>query len=510
MAYTNVNDVINKVASRLNSPKLKNYMDHMSDMSIARMTDRIANSVMNLNNLNEASSAYGVELYPLDASCRNFDASAKDFSAGAGMSTGGYSSVRGVDIVDMTLIASVQSMLPVIAVDFGMTKPTDVMTYQGLVAVNDHGDVRSGDDVVMPYKPLNYKAVTSIKGVTLEGSTSAEGAVDLGAPIARGSVRVTLNSGVVGEDIKGDGNIYFLGVSDVSAEVDYANGTVTITGTPSAELTVTAHPDMSSETDGANTLRLRPVMKKITVEAIQNSVILENNIESIAFMNKQISGKNYGEIATRQWLDAFIYTLNTGVVNETINTALAEFPTLTAADLLDLSSYYNGSFTNFSVTKDDRIMEYLARLEGEMYAKSNKGFTYILCGNNAVRVFKTMNRFKSVSMRDAMMDGVVGYLDLGMDAQVAIVRHQAMDALDARTTVDSAPGRIGNIILGYRDAKGVAAPVGYFEYLPIISSKLSLNWHNPTQFSQSVFNYSNSSTLIKEYIHRGGIRISTT
>lgn len=510
MRYTNVNQVINKIAKRL--PKLTAYTENMSDFSIARMTDRIANSVCNFEKTNDIANAYNVDIYPLDVACKNFDASSRDFAAGdAGASVDGFEGVRGVDVVDMTLIATVQSMLPHLAVDFGMQKPTDVLAYQALVAVDNHGTVKEGDSVVNPYKPLNPNATSSMLGVTLDSKTSAAGAVDLGAPVARGTVRVTLQSGVVGEDVKGDGNIYFMGVSDVSATVDYLNGIVTITGTPSGELTITANPDMSSENDGANTLRLKPVMKKITVDAVQHAINLENNIESISFMNKQITGKNYGEIATRQFLDAFIYTLNSEVVSTTYKLANEQFPStsMTIADVLDLSSYYNGTFTNFAVTKDDRILEYLARLEGEMYARSNKGFTYILCGNNAARVFKTMSRFTAVPQRLGMMDGVIGYLDLGMDAKVAVVRHQIMDTADANFSIAGSNGKYGNIILGYRDPMGVAAPVGYFEYLPIVSSRVALNWKNPTQFSQSVFNYSATSPLIKEYVARGAFRLSS-
>ena len=518
MSRFNSTKVIEKIGKRLStSEKLKPYLQHSTDMSIARMADRIAQSVSNFDHVNEALNAFkGIEgIYTLDASASNYDAQMAaqrgDFSAGPGMSAGA-SSVRGVDVVDMTLIATVQSTLPTLAVDFGMAKPTDVLAYQGLVSVGKHGEVAAGDDVVMPYKPLNYKAVTSLKGAVLESkvsSVTSEVVTDLGAPIARGTVRVILNDGTEGSDVKGDGDIYFLGVSTVAGSVDYEAGTVTLKGTATEEIVITASADMSSETDGAHTLRLKPVIKKITVDAVQNAVTLENNIESIAFMNKQISGKNYGEIATRQWLDAFIYTLNTGVVNQTIATAKKVKPVLEAADLLDLSSYYNGSFTNFAVTKDDRIMEYLAKIENEMYATSNKGFTYILCGSAAARVFATMGKFKSMPKVTIDMDGVIGYLDIGGGAEVAIVRHQSMNALDAATSVSGVTGQVANLVFGYRDPAGVAAPVGYFEYLPITATKVALNYSNSTQFSQSVFNFSNAETLIDNYIARGAFRLTS-
>ena len=519
MSTFNSNVVIDKIGKRVStSEKLKPYLQHSTDMSIARMADRIAQSVSNFDHVNDALTAYkGLEgIYTLDASARNYDAQVAaqrgDFSAGPGMNNG-TSTTRGVDVVDMTLIATVQSVLPTLAVDFGMAKPTDVLAYQGLVAVNKHGEVEAGDDVVMPYKPLNYKAVTSIKGATLDFTvTSVEegkaSTTDLGAPIARGSVRITLSDGTEGSDIKGDGDIYFLGISTVTGTVDYEAGTVTLNGKSETDITISALADMSSETDGAHQLRLKPVVKKITVDAIQNAVTLENNIESIAFMNKQISGKNYGEIATRQWLDAFIYTLNTGVVNKTIDTAVKVKPTITVGDLLDLSSYYNGSFTNFAVTKDDRIMEYLAKIENEMLAYSNKGFTYILCGSAAARVFATMSKFKSMPKVTVDMDGVIGYLDIGGGAEVAIVRHQSMNDLDNKTVVSGASGQIANLIFGYRDPNGVAAPVGYFEYLPITATKVALNYMNSTQFSQTVFNFSNSETLIDRYIARGALRLT--
>ena len=503
----NTNAVCNKIAARFQSPKLQPWVSKMHDFSKINTMNRISTSVDNFNTASNAMSGAGDGVYTVDFSINNYNtnATARDFSGIPGAAHSGAEGVRGVDVIDMTVIATVQSMIPTLAVDFGMSKPTDVITYQKLVAVDAHGNIAAGEDVINPFKPINSKATTSVLGITLDANTTVgtgetEGSLSLNAPVIPGSVKVTITDGAIGEDVTRDGTIYFLSGATkgiLTANVDYATGDISYTceDTCTAALSASANPDMSGESDGTNTLRLTPQAFKITVDAVQHSVNLVNNIESTAFLNKQVAGKNFGQIATRQMLDAFIYTLNAGVVNETIKLAVAEVPTA-KVKVLDLSSYYGSEYNVFAGTKTDRILDFLNGLGQDMLLNSNKEFTYLLCGNGATRIFQTMQGyFEALPQVGVMQDSVVGYLNLG-HAQVAVVRHQAMNALD------SAEGGF-NFILGYRDPTATAAPVGYFEYLPICSTRVSLNYQNPTQFSQSVFNYSNSAELVKQYVYRG-------
>lgn len=518
---------LNKIYSRLETSKgLAPYLATVSDFSKMRMADRISQSVENLATANQYMSQLGLGagaegIYALDMSMRNYDSQAKarDFAAGAAASTakGGFEGVRGVDVIDLTLIATVQSMIPTMAVDFGMQKPTDVITYQKLVAVDEHGQILKEEDVVNPYRPLNWKARTSMNDAALTAKIESGSGViskSLGAPVAPGTVKVVYG-GITGEDMKGDGVIYWLGKSKITAEVvDYTTGTlsVDVTGeTLSASnfVQIDAKADMGADSTGATTLRLKPAPEKITVDAVQHAVQLENNIESISFMNKQVMGKNYGEIATRQMLDAFIYTLNTEVAREVLNLveelkALPDENRLKIVELpvLDLSEYYAAtSFTQFSITKDDRVLDYINQLELKMQERSDKGFTYILAGSKAARIFMSNPKFKSIPAQLAKMDGVMGYLDLGY-TQIAIVKHQIVDY-----TYTSDPQN-AHFFIGYKDPNGLASNVGYFEYLPICSTKVALNYMQPTQFSQSVFNYSTAHSLIKEYTFSGTFKVT--
>lgn len=537
--YSTPQAVADRVYSRIKkSPKLQKWAERAGDMSVARMATRIATTVNNFNNIskyiNEMSLGNSSEgLYPLDFSCRNYDNERKagDFAELNGAGTSGAENTRGVDVVDLTLIATVESMIPTMAVDFGMAKPTDLITYQKLVAVNAKGEVAAGDDVVNPYKPLNFRARTSQSDTTVAleatdfpADTYTDQApleVDFGAPIAPGSVTITLATGVTGEDVKADGNVYFMGASAISATVDYVSGTLTVIGTVAANdiSGAVAHVDMGAEDDGEHTLKLVPKRENWTVTAVQHAVQLQNNIESISYIDKQILGKNFGEVATRQMLDAFIYTLNDEVVRKTIDLAkngrygVSDAVLTTAGEYLDLTTYFAGvasvtsAFQNFSSTKNEMIKNYLNALGSKMLDQSDRKFTYILCGPKAAEVFMLLDEFKPVMAQNEHLDSIIGYLQFA-GRIIAIARHQEMTAVDAAVTSVAGTGTWASFILGYRDPEGAAAPVGYFEFLPICSSKVALNYQNSLQFSQSVFNYSTAGQLIEQYIYRGAFKLA--
>lgn len=547
--YSTPQAVADRIYQRINkSAKLQKWAERAGDMSVARMATRIATTVNNFNNisryLNEMSLGGSEGLYPLDFSCRNYDNERKagDFAeAGAtspnGAGTSAAEGTRGVDVVDLTLIATVESMIPTMAVDFGMAKPTDLITYQKLIAVNEKGEVAAGADVVNPYKPLNFRTRSSQADTTITYSktddpnpfpagtyTDQSPLILTFAPIAPGSVTFVLADNVVGEDVKADGNIYFMGASAISATVDYVAGTVTIIGTVAADDidSVTVHVDMGAEDDGSHTLKLVPKRVNWTVTAVQHAVQLQNNIESISYIDKQILGKNFGEVATRQMLDAFIYTLNDEVVRKTIDlsrTGGEYFPGIKDSELvqagafLDLSLYYSGvatvtsPFQNFSTTKNEMIKNYLNKLGSAMLENSDRKFTYILCGTKAAEVFMLLDEFKPVMAHNEHLDSVIGYLQFA-GRIIAVARHQEMKAVDDAVEAAAGSGTWASFVLGYRDPEGAAAPVGYFEYLPICSSKVALNYQNSLQFSQSVFNYSTAGKLIEQYIYRGAFKLA--
>jgi len=533
--YSTPQAVADRVYSRIKkSSKLQKWAEKAGDMSVARMATRIATTVSNFNNIskyiNEMNLGNGTEgLYPLDFSCRNYDNANKsgDFAEMNGAGTSNSEGTRGVDVVDLTLIATVESMIPTLAVDFGMAKPTDLITYQKLIAINSKGGVNAGDDVVNPYKPLNFRTrssqadtTVSIASTSFTNGTYTSGSpltVDFGAPLAPGSVTVTLTSGVVGEDVKADGNIYFMGVSAISATVDYVTGIMSVVGTINSDVSgAVAHVDMSAEEDGANTLKLVPKRVNWTVTAVQHAVQLQNNIESISYVDKQILGKNFGSVATRQMLDAFIYTLNDEIVRKSIDAAKANITDAqltTPGAYLDLSSYFSGissttsPFQNVSNTKNEMIKNYLNAIGSIMLEVSDRKFTYLLCGPKAAEVFMLLDEFKPVMAQNEHLDSIIGYLQFA-GRIIAVARHQEMSVVDAAVTATAGSGKWASFIVGYRDPEGAAAPVGYFEYLPICSSKVALNYQNSLQFSQSVFNYSTAGELINQYIYRGAFKLA--
>ena len=76
------------------------------------------------------------------------------------------------------------------------------------------------------------------------------------------------------------------------------------------------------------------------------------------------------------------------------------------------------------------------------------------------------------------------------------------------TAIDGTTAGIANIVAGHRDASGAAAPVIYGEYLPLYSTKAGVNFQNPTQLSQCLFNMSKSAPLITNFITRAQIKFA--
>jgi hypothetical protein len=225
------------------------------------------------------------------------DALYKGFSDAPGMND--VKNAYGVDVVDISIMATMQSVLPYLAAERAMDKPKDIVYYQKLISRNAAGGFAKGADVVNPFKPISNDINLGVaNGGTTSAVTGAAGAnitVTAGTGIAKGSVIIKAyadaaarTAGTVlayGKDLESDGNIYWTkGGSAASASVDYAEGEVVIVqgATATVIYDVSYELERTGEEDGANTLKTKPVTESTIITAKNNRIVLESSFEDQA------------------------------------------------------------------------------------------------------------------------------------------------------------------------------------------------------------------------------------
>lgn len=422
---------------------------------------------------NYENSGFGTSTYePLMSVFRGFSEAHSDFSEGAGLN--GVSNTFGIDVVDISILTSVKSMMPYLAVDRGMSKPQDLITYQKLVAVNDAGGLEKGDTAVTPFAPISRKLALSRTDAKVEETlTAGETSLTVAFPIAKSRVRATYK-GVLGGDYNGDGHMLWQGAG-VDVTIDYAEGTIKLAAAADADIQFEIYPDRTSEVSGSNTLKLRAETENMIIKAEPNRVILESSMEQIAYMNKLLGNdvgtpKEFGQIALQQLLNAFVYWINADLVKTTWATAVKAVPTVQHE--FDMSSYYGAiGFDKFAATKNDKLNQFMLELDGDVLNKSNKGVTYYLVGMQGGNILaNNSDKFIRTDLFGQELNGVIGTY-----GGVPVLRH------DQITAIDSADAGKANVIAGHKDASGAAAPVIYGEYLPMYSSRPGINFNNPTE-----------------------------
>lgn len=423
----------------------------------------------------------------------------RGFSEGPGLNA--VANTTGIDVVDISIITAVRSFLPYLAVDRGMAKPTDLLTYQLLEAVNDAGGLKKGEFAVDPFAPINRNLSLSRSAAKAEETVSAgTTTLTVAFPIAKGKTRATFDGTVLGEDVRGDGKIYWAGPTDVSVTIDYSEGTIKLDKASAKDIVFEIYPDTTSEIQGTNTLKLRPTTKNITVTAEPNRVILETSMEQIAYMNRLLgngigNAREFGETALQQLLNAFIYWINMDLVTTTTDLA---HKVVAAPVEFDMSSYYSAAgFDKFAGTKNDKLNQFILELNSSLLQKSNQGATYYLTGMMGSNILANSDKFVPTDLFNQQLNGVVGTYN-----GIPVLRH------DKVTEIDNSHAGEAEIIVGHKDISGAAAPVIYGEYLPLYSTKAAVNFNNPTELSQAMFNMSKSAPLVENFISMGKIKFA--
>ena len=262
-------------------------------------------------------------------------------------------------------------------------------------------------------------------------------------------------------------------------------------------MSITCYPDTTSQESGSHTLKTKRHMTDITIEAETNRIIFEDSIEDLARMNKMLIGANFGKTALKQLLNAFIYTLNNQVVAVVYKEAeekVGVIPTF------DLTTYTMA--TSQAYTKDDKLQTFVLRLNQTIQDQSNFEGNTILVGSAGATILKSCKAFVCDPSATKTIDGYIGKF---MDYPV--YRSQLVSFYERAYSADN-NGYFADILMFHRDPDGAIAPAMYGEYIPIYASERGINFYNPAQFSQVIFNQSKSIPIVPNLCTMARIKYS--
>jgi len=442
------------------------------------------------------------------------------FAAGGAPGFSDVSSLASKGIEDVTIIAAIKSVVKYLSAERSMTDPSVLISYQQLQAVNTAGGFTAGGTVIGPFIPTPL--TTNLKYATSVLTSAAGSAIVLayGGPIVPGTINLTIaptvagaGATILGQDTGGTGVITWSIVTQNASQpafptvtVDYVGGNVTISvvtalWTVSGSVTL----DVSSDTTGSNILKVKPQFNNLTLAAVPNNVILEDNLESEAYRNRMFQAMidtgnvlQMGDISFRQLLDFYISYVNLQVVSSTINAGTLALSTNQAGQWieLDLTGYTSSGFTGFAQTKDDRIQQWYLELNTMLLNVSGMGMTALLCGIEGANILDNVaGRFVEDPAFRTMADGYVGTFN-----NIPVIRHRLVDSV-------STTG-YANVYAICKDPSGKYAPTVFGEYLPLYTTKQTLNFNNPTQFAQGLFSYIGTNQMILNLISVGRFKFS--
>jgi len=404
--------------------------------------------------------------------------------------------VAGVNVVDISILSTIQSILGYVALERAMDKPIDTIYYQTLVAANAAGGFSKGDTVVSPFKPIS-PAINLLNG-TVSGEVEAddsastdEAEIELGKNLLPGSVVLVakLADDVIGtgSDLKKDGIIYFDSATFcTSASVNYDTGVVTILDlaidTTVTKVIATATVDATADDTGAGTLVTKPKMVTTQLVSKPNRVVLNSSFEDAAYMNKQTYdlqsagvSMDFGKRAILQLLDAFTASIDYRCIAALYTAMTTSTP---SPEVLDLTTYsLAGSEAS---TNNDQVNNYIIKLNKQLQKASGRGpAAYVVDTEGAGVLGNNPMYFTANANFDQQLNGVIGTY-----RGIPVIRNVA---LDGKLDPSSGTSRFAFIGAVHKTADGQAGPIAFGEYLPPYSVRPAINYDNPSQFSQGLF-----------------------
>lgn len=415
----------------------------------------------------------------------------KSFSEKPGLANVG--NIAGVDVVDINIAATQQSVLGYLCAERGLENVTQQLWFQGLKNMNEVGGFQRNSWVNNPYSPMSKNIRAALKGAWEEVELTGDKTVKL-SELVGNEGQVLLNtlqvvkpaSGATPAKVVGkyvDGEIYFNdGASKATIEGDNINFTIGSGNTYKLVVGI----DKSTEKDGKHTLKVKPGNQYMSVTAEPRRIHLEESYEDNAYMNKQAfklsqSGitQDYGRIAVNQLLDTYVQFLDFDAVMTTAEavTAFNESPTL------DMGNYL--MTTSQADTKNDIMHSHMIKLNEDLQTKSKYGYTALLVDSRAASILgNNKDHFTANAAFNDALDGLIGTYD-----GKPVIRHHALNGwFDGSDGDDNSI--YGVIIAIYKAPSAALAPTVYAEYLPPYSAVPALNFDNAAQFSHELLSMS--------------------
>jgi hypothetical protein len=336
--------------------------------------------------------------------------------------------------------------------------------------------------------------------------SAAAATVDLGVPVILGSTKIyfTPSGGtevlaaqgsgastvVAGEDIE---QLVFVkaGIFDDEVKVNLGSGLITgtdnITSVTAADsYRIVAHIDRIAESDGANTLKLKPFNDTASLEATENRVILQSSIETQAQMNK-IYRQNaqygvvvdFGQRAVDQVVHLYTYFIDVQIFKKLWAAASSK----ASLGVIDLSAF---SIDNFKTSKNDFLANGVRALTSALLNKTGSPATALAVDTIAANLLATDNEnMVLVPAFSEVRDGLIGtYMN------IPVIRNSYLNGK---------AGTSGIIVAAHKSRDAQVGAVAYGDYLPPYSTIPAVNPNNPGELSQALFSQTACKEVVPEF-----------
>ena len=244
--------------------------------------------------------------------------------------------------------------------------------------------------------------------------------------------------------------------------------------------------DRIEESSGAHTLKLRPFVDSVSLQATENRIILQSNVEIQNQMNKIFRTNarygienDYGKRAIDQVVALYTYFIDKNIVSECWNGIDKNDPIT-----LDLAGFGGSSHTwsyNANV-KNDALGRFTDQLTSKMLMATNQPVTALIVDDVAAQMYSSDK--ESFIPDPAFMQRRDGFV--GTYKGIPVVRNYVLHGKAAETSVTGG-ANLGVVMGVFKSPDGQAAPVAFGDYLPPYSTLPALNPANPTELSQALF-----------------------
>jgi len=461
----------------------------------------------NMFSLNDAMAAGMKKTYEM--SKNNFSAS-------------DLGTVQDMDVVDIAIASTVASHgLTYVAMERAMKAVKQNIEFQRLIAVNTAAGFSAGDIVIDPRQAISSAVDLGRNGAgktdaSLNGTDGVTDTVALGVPVIAGTTlfyydatgtglltTLVAYTSPVQKPVAGVEAIVSLnGLYIKSGTVTPATGAVSVvlgSTLTAGKIVVKYFVDRIAETDGANTLKLRPQLDSQEIVAVENRVILQTSVEVQAQMNKIFRENSqygvdvdYGKRAIDQVVQLYTYYIDVNIIRALWAGIVAK--PVAVSVTMSLAGYNSSGYTAFAETKNDRISLFVRKLCSTLLTATGSPVTALIADEvGALMLASDNTNFVEDPAFRQRRDGLIG-----MYNNIPLIRNVYLNGKGTSATY-------GTVIGVHKSLNGEASPVVFGDYLPPYSTIAAINPNNPGELAQALFSQTATKCVVPEFIVRGEI-----